>query len=94
MCRLVTISRNHHLADDQAARHFVVSQLITALIDEHEGDVPETLEPIFAYLNEMNVTLARNAARGVMATFCDRAPDEARLTVTQLRGEALALPAA
>ncbi len=50
--------------------------------------------PVFAYLNEMNVTLARNAARGVMATFCDRAPEEARLTVTQLRGEALALPAA
>jgi uncharacterized protein (DUF2336 family) len=94
MCRLVTVSRHHHLAEDQAARHFVVSQLITALIDEHEGDVPETLEAIFAYLNEMNVTLARNAARGVMATFCDRAPNEARMAVTQLRGEALALPAA
>lgn len=94
MCRLVTIARAHDLAVDQAARHFVVSQLITALIDEHDGDLPEVLVPLFAYLNEMNVTLARNAARGVMATFCDRAPQEARLAVTQLRGEALALPAA
>ncbi|TDQ66571.1 uncharacterized protein (DUF2336 family) [Maritalea mobilis] len=94
ICRLVTVSRSHDLAHDQAARHFVVSQLITALIDEHEGDLPESLEPIFAYLNEMNVTLARNAARGVMATFCDRAPNEARLSITRLRGEALALPAA
>ncbi|AVX04176.1 hypothetical protein MXMO3_01647 [Maritalea myrionectae] len=94
MCRLVTVGRAHDLAVDQAARHFVVSQLITALIDEHDGDLPDVLVPLFAYLNEMNVTLARNAARGVMATFCDRAPQEARLAVTRLRGEALALPAA
>nr|WP_255769340.1 DUF2336 domain-containing protein [Maritalea mediterranea] len=94
MCRLVLLARPHNLAIDQAARHFVVSQLISALIDEYDGDVPEALEAIFAYLNEMNVTLARNAARGVMATFCDQVPQEARLSVTQLRGEALALPAA
>ncbi len=77
-----------------AARHFVVSQLISALIDDHDGDIPESLESVFGYLNEQNVSLAREAARGVMASFVEEASEEASFSISHLRDEQLALPAA
>jgi uncharacterized protein (DUF2336 family) len=69
LARLVMHARAADLADDAAARHYVVTALTEELIAEHEGVIPEELEEAFAYLNEQNVILARKAARGVMAAF-------------------------
>lgn len=69
LARLVVHARNADLSSDDAARFFVVTALIEELIVEHEGDIPQSLEEAFRYLDEQNVILARSAARGVMPAF-------------------------
>lgn len=69
LLRLVMLARSADLADDVAARHYVVTVLTEELIADYDGDIPETLEEAFCYLNEQNIVLARKAARGVMASF-------------------------
>lgn len=92
MARLIFYARSSDLADDLAARHFVVTALVEELICEHDGDIPADLEEAFAYLNAQNVTLARQAARGVMPAFADAA--DARLCLPGLQQALMALPAA
>ena len=98
MARLTILAREADLEIDVASRHFVVSQLISALIDDHDGNIPESLETVFGYLNEQNVSLAREAARGVMASFCNETDENTAINITHLRDEQmterLALPAA
>lgn len=69
MVRLVLLARTADLADDVAARHYVINTLTEELISEYSGNIPEELEEAFGYLNEQNIALARKAARGVMAAF-------------------------
>ena len=71
LARLVLHARASDLADDAAARHYVVTALTEELIAEHAGAIPEELEEAFAYLSEQNIMLARKAARGVMRAFAD-----------------------
>lgn len=71
LIRLVMHARVVDLGDDVAARHFVVTALTQELIAEYEGDIPPSLEAAFAYLSDQNISLARQAARGVMAAFAD-----------------------
>lgn len=92
LARLIFYARSADLADDIAARHFVVTSLIEELIVEHDGVIPEELEEAFGYLNEQNVTLARQAARGVMPAFAENA--ETELALPELVQELVALPAA
>lgn len=92
LARMVGHARRADLADDVAARHYVVSLLIEELIAEHDGMLPSSLDESFAYLNEQNIALARSAARGVMPAFAAESPDE--VMVPDLRPERLALPAA
>ena len=89
LARLVLHARASDLADDAAARHYVVTALTEELIAEHGGQIPEELEEAFTYLSEQNIVLARKAARGVMAAFA--ADTTAALPVAEPR---LALPAA
>jgi uncharacterized protein (DUF2336 family) len=91
ICRLIFHARSADLADDVAARHYVVTALTEELIAEHDGVIPPELEEAFAYLSEQNVALARRAARGVMSAFAG----EGNARMPMLRGEErLALPAA
>jgi uncharacterized protein (DUF2336 family) len=92
ICRLIFHARAADLADDVAARHFVITALTEELIVEHDGVIPPELEESFAYLSEQNVALARDAARGVMAAFAGDA--ETSMPVVLEREERLALPAA
>jgi uncharacterized protein (DUF2336 family) len=69
LARLVLHARASDLADDAAARHYVVTALTEEMIAEHSGAIPDELEEAFAYLSEQNILLARKAARGVMAAF-------------------------
>ena len=69
LVRLVMHARSADLADDAAARHYVITALTEELICEYEGEIPPELEEVFCYLNEQNIILARKAARGVMAAF-------------------------
>ncbi|MBI4920423.1 MAG: DUF2336 domain-containing protein [Devosia nanyangense] len=93
VARLVFLARSADLADDVAARHFVVTALTEELIVEHDGVIPPELEDAFAYLSEQNVALARRAARGVMSAFAgDVAGDRSMPELD--REERLALPAA
>ena len=69
LARLISHARAADLADDLAARHFVVTALTEELIADHRGNIPPELEEAFTYLSEQNVILARRAARGVMAGF-------------------------
>jgi uncharacterized protein (DUF2336 family) len=71
IARLVFHARAADLADDTAARHYVVTALTEELIVEHDGVIPPELEPAFAYLSEQNVLLARRAARGVLMGFAE-----------------------
>ncbi len=89
--KLVMHARVADLADDAAARHYVVTALTEELIVDHGGGIPEELEEAFAYLSEQNVQLARKAARGVMAAFAGIA--SAPMAMPEL-DERLALPAA
>jgi uncharacterized protein (DUF2336 family) len=93
LARLVLHARASDLADDAAARHYVVTALTEELIAEHGGVIPEELEEAFAYLSEQNILLARKAARGVMAAFALEAT--AQMALPQDNNEPrLALPAA
>lgn len=67
--RLILHARSADLADDLAARHFVVTALTEELIVEHGADIPGDIEEAFSYLCEQNIALARRAARGVMSAF-------------------------
>ena len=91
LARLVLHARSSDLADDAAARHYVVTALTEELIAEHGGVIPTELEEAFAYLSEQNILLARKAARGVMAAFAADATTPMALPQAEMR---LALPAA
>jgi uncharacterized protein (DUF2336 family) len=91
LARLVLHARSSDLADDAAARHYVVTALTEELIAEHGGIIPDELEEAFAYLSEQNILLARKAARGVMAAFAQDATVSMALPEADPR---LALPAA
>jgi uncharacterized protein (DUF2336 family) len=91
LARLVLHARASDLADDAAARHYVVTVLTEELIAEHGRQIPEELEEAFAYLSEQNIVLARRAARGVMAAFAEDATAPMVLPAAEQR---LALPAA
>lgn len=71
LIRLVLHARTADLADDVAARHYVVTALTEEMIADHDGLIPPELEEAFAYLSEQNIALARKAARGVMRAFAD-----------------------
>lgn len=73
LARLICHARTVDLADDVAARHYIVTALTEELIAEHEEDIPEELAEAFAYLSEQNVLLARRAAKGVMTAFAGEA---------------------
>ena len=89
LVRLVLHARNADLVDDLAARYFVVTVVIDELVIEHDGEIPASLTDAFAYLNEQNVTLARKAARGVMAGFAEEVDTERRLPLTRSHSHAL-----
>ncbi|UJW86434.1 DUF2336 domain-containing protein [Devosia sp. SL43] len=93
LARLVMHARASDLADDAAARHYVVTALTEELIAEHDGVIPDELEEAFAYLSEQNILLARKAARGVMAAFALEAVSPMALPYDG-EPERLALPAA
>jgi len=93
VARLVFHARTADLADDVAARHFVVTLLTEELIIEHGGVIPPELEEAFTYLSEQNVRLARKAARGVMPAF--GGDSLTRLPAPEMDApEVIALPAA
>jgi uncharacterized protein (DUF2336 family) len=94
ICRLIFHARLADLADDVAARHFVVTALTEELIVEHDGVIPPELEEAFAYLSEQNVVLARQAARGVMTAFAGDVHGTSPMPVDFEEPERLALPAA
>jgi uncharacterized protein (DUF2336 family) len=91
LARLVLHARASDLADDAAARHYVVTALTEELIVEHGGVIPPDLEEAFAYLSEQNILLARKAARGVMSAFAGETSTPMLLSSVEPR---LALPAA
>jgi uncharacterized protein (DUF2336 family) len=92
LVRMIEHARATDLADDVAARHYVVTVLTEELIAEHDGVIPEELEEAFAYISEQNITLARKAARGVMAAFIS--DDRGSMTLLPEADAPLALPAA
>lgn len=92
--KLVMHARAADLADDAAARHYVVTALTEELIVDHDGVIPDELEEAFAYLSEQNVGLARKAARGVMAAFADATHAHHRALPIPMDEMRLALPAA
>ena len=81
------------VADDAAARHYVITALTEELISEYEGDIPAELEEVFCYLNEQNIALARKAARGVMAMFAQTTQSRLSLPAANV-AMPLRLPAA
>jgi len=93
LARLICHARTVDLADDAAARHYVVTALTEELIAEHGGVLPDQLGEAFAYLGEQNVLLARQAAKGVMAGFVGTA-QTAFPAVEPEPEQRLALPAA
>ena len=93
IARLVFHARTADLADDVAARHFVVTVLTEELIVEHDGAIPPELEEAFTYLSEQNVVLARAAARGVMSAFADSSEPVRSMPLVDA-DDRLALPAA
>jgi uncharacterized protein (DUF2336 family) len=93
VARLVLHARSADLADDVAARHFVVTVLTEELIVEHDGCIPEELEEAFNYLSEQNVALARAAARGVMSAFAGTTDTVRAMPLVEAE-DRLALPAA
>ncbi len=95
IARLIFFARNTDLADDVAARHYIVTALTEELIVEHDGVIPPELEDVFAYLSEQNVVLARRAARGVMSAFAGDLKRGAAPMPLDWDGDSpLALPAA
>lgn len=93
LARLIFHARSADLADDLAARHFVVTALTEELLAEHAGVIPADLEEAFTYLSEQNVILARRAARGVMSGFAGET-DKHMLLPPNVPSVLLALPAA
>jgi len=93
LLRLVMHARMADLADDDAARHYVITALTEQLIAEFNGDIPQELEETFGYLNEQNIALARKAARGVMAAFARTTQSTMSLPAMR-EEERLQLPAA
>jgi uncharacterized protein (DUF2336 family) len=93
VARLVMHARDADLADDAAARHFVVTALTEELIVEHGGVIPAELEEAFNYLSEQNVMLARAAARGVMSAFAGNAETDRTMPVID-SDDRIPLPAA
>ena len=93
LARLIFHARSADLADDLAARHFVVTALTEELLAEHAGVIPADLEEAFIYLSEQNVILARRAARGVMSGFAGET-DKHMLLPPSVPSVLLALPAA
>ena len=93
LARLIFHARSADLADDLAARHFVVTALTEELLAEHAGVIPAELEEAFTYLSEQNVILARRAARGVMSGFAGET-DKHMLLPPSVPSVLLALPAA
>jgi uncharacterized protein (DUF2336 family) len=69
--RLVLHARSADLSDDVSARHYVVTALTEELLAEYDNNIPRELEEAFSYLSSQNVTLARQAARGVMRAFAE-----------------------
>lgn len=69
LVRLIQHARSVDLADDIAARHYVITVTIEELIAEYDADIPTELAEVFAYLNEQNIRLAREAARGVTSAL-------------------------
>ena len=100
LTRLVMFARDVDLSGDVAARLFVVTALIEELVIEHDGLLPDELSEGFAYLNEQNLVLAREASRGVMPTFVSGEIEDNRFPhsetrVAELMGsDRIALPAA
>ncbi len=95
LARLIAHARAADLADDLAARHFVVTALTEELIADHSGNIPPELEEAFTYLSEQNVILARRAARGVMSVFAATPSGSGLALPEPYAGEPiLALPAA
>lgn len=100
LTRLVMFARDVDLSGDVAARLFVVTALIEELVIEHDGLLPDELSEGFAYLNEQNLALAREASRGVMPTFVSGEVEDNRFPhsearVAELMGpDRVALPAA
>lgn len=91
--RMVLHARSVDLSDDLSARHYIVTALTEELIAEYDGDIPAELEEAFTYLSEQNVSLARQAARGVMRAFAQN--HQGALPLPQIQRElALQLPAA
>jgi hypothetical protein len=93
VARLVFHARAADLADDIAARHFVVTVLTEELIIEHAGVIPPDLEEAFNYLCEQNVSLARSAARGVMTAFAIDADGARDMPLLEIDERRLALSA-
>jgi hypothetical protein len=73
LSRIVIHARMADLADDVSARHYVITVLTEELLTEFGGNIPDELLECFSYLNEQNIALARQAARGVMAAFAKSA---------------------
>lgn len=93
LLRLVSLARTADLADDDAARHYVITTLTEEMIAEFAGDIPQDIEEAFSYLSEQNIILARRAARGVMSAFA-RATQRPMDLSTLSSKERLHLPAA
>ncbi|WP_338719487.1 DUF2336 domain-containing protein [Devosia sp. XK-2] len=73
LARIVIQARMADLADDVSARHYVITVLTEELLAEFGGNIPDELLECFSYLNEQNIALARQAARGVVAAFAKTA---------------------
>lgn len=93
MARLVQHARSSDLTDDVAARYFIVTVLIEELIAAHPMGIPDHLTEIFSYLNDQNIILARQAARGVVHAFAQENEPDLALPVPEIP-EQLALTAA
>ncbi|SFV32346.1 Uncharacterized conserved protein, DUF2336 family [Devosia crocina] len=93
LIRLVIHARTADLADDVAARHYVVTAMTEEMIADHDGDIPADLQEAFAYLSEQNIALARKAARGVMRAFAHTTSLQMALPPAEAP-EMLELPAA
>lgn len=93
LIRLVLHARTADLADDVAARHYVVTAMTEEMIADHDGDIPADLQEAFAYLSEQNIALARKAARGVMRAFAHTTSLQMALPTAEAP-EMLELPAA
>ena len=63
--------------------------VIDELVIEHDGEIPDSLTDAFAYLNELNVGLARKAARGVMSGFAEDVGDKRPMPLMQSHSHAL-----